>query len=94
MNASVFLIYKEEVCLDQESGMTHRRSSPENEHANEIGLDGNLDDGNRELRDKNDDRVEASNVIDEENNPRLCVEVTLRKDEQVIPVQPSYSKVK
>ena len=94
MNAPVFFIYREAVCLDQESGMTHGRSSPENEHANKIGLDDNLDDGDRKLRDENDDRVEASNIIDEENNPRLCVEATLLKDEPGIPVQPRCSKVK
>ena len=57
VEASNSLIYKEEVCLDQESGRTHRRSSPENEHANVIGLDNNLDDGDRELRDENDDQA-------------------------------------
>ena len=31
-------IYMKEVCLDQESGMTHERSSPEDRHANEIRL--------------------------------------------------------
>ena len=57
MNASISLIYKEEVCLDQESGRTHGRSSPENEQANVIGLDNNLDDRDRELRNENDDQA-------------------------------------
>ena len=94
MNDLIFLIYKEELCLDQESGRTHGRSSPENEHANKIGLDDKLNDGDRKLRDENDDRVEASNIIDEENNPRLRVEATLLKNEPGIPVQPGCSKAK
>ena len=98
MNAPVSSIYKEEVCLNQESGMTHERSSPEDGHANEIGLDDGLDDGDKELSDEDDDdwvkeQVEASDIIDDDTNPSLCVEATLPKDEPVILVQPRYSKV-
>ena len=57
MNALVFLIYKEEVCLDQESGRTHGKSSPESEQKSVIGLDDILDDGDRELRDESDDQA-------------------------------------
>ena len=37
--------------------------------------------------------MEASDIIEDDTNPRLYAEATLLKDEQVIPVQPRYSKV-
>ena len=57
MNTSNFLIYKEEVCLDQESGRTHGKSSPGSEQTNAIGVDDTSDDRDRELRDEGDDQA-------------------------------------
>ena len=76
MNAPALLTYKKEVCSDKESGMTHGRSSPENRHTNEMGSDDGWGDGDRKLRDENDDdrveeQVEASDIIEDDTNPRL-----------------------